>query len=311
MQKKPIQLVDRVAALPLDQVADFLEVDLRQGLSGEDVLARREVVGFNEIPMKKPPTIVRLFLQQFMSPLLLVLVVATVGALIIGEVVDGIIIAIVLVMNGVIGAYQEYRAAHVLSSLRSLTKQMVTVTRDGRGEYIEARELVPGDMVTLDSGDKVAADIRIIAAESIAVSEAVLTGESFPVEKHAQADMTQEASLFASIVYAGTFLMGGNGKGIVVATGPDTLLGGIAENIDVPETKTPLQKHIGQVTKWLVIGSIGLVVATFFLGLLLGYPVTEMLTVTISLLVSVVPEGLPVVVTLVLVFGVARMGSYN
>lgn len=289
----------------IDQVLSWLRTR-KDGLSEADVLARREVVGLNALPetLRNPWWLI--FLRQFTSPLLWVLIIADGIAFLLGEWVDAIIIAVVLLLNGIIATFQEGRAEATLQSLREIDQTIARVMRDNRLQQILAEELVPGDIILLRPGDRVPADARLVYTEGLRLTEAALTGESLPVVKKST---MQDGGPLSTLVFRGTFVVEGSAEAVVFATGGDTMIGGIAAQIADQQVEIPLQKNIRQLTNKVVLGCIAVVILVFGLGLLLGYSFSEMMLVGVSLLVSIIPEGLPVVMTLVLAVGVRRMAE--
>lgn len=284
-----------------------------RGLSEAVSLERLRVYGFNELPQGKTETWLELFLRQFDSPLLYVLMVAAAIAFLLGEHIDGGVIVGVLLLNGVVGTFQEGKAQKALQALKKYTETKTVVSRDGIPTEIWSRELVPGDIIELYPGDKVPADARLILAESMRMNEAVLTGESLPIDK--QIEKIDSSDVVTSdqrnMVFRGTFVADGVGRAVVVATGIRTMIGMISQSIVGVDTNIPLKKNIEALSRIVIIGTIGLIIALVVFGLVVGYTWTEMLLMASSLLVSVIPEGLPVVMTLVLALGVHRMAKRN
>ena len=283
-----------------------------EGLTSKEVGKRRETYGLNELPKQKTDSIFIIFLRQFSSPLLYILIIAGIIAVLLGEYIDGGVILAVLLLNGVIGAFQEGKAKAALDALRKYTKTESLVLRDGESDVVPSSSLVPGDIIILHEGDKVPADARLIEIHNLATNEAALTGESTPVGKSADpADEELSMADQKSMVFKGTTVSRGTAKAVVVATGIDTAIGKISQTLDTVDTDIPLKKNLKHISRLLIIGVIIAIVAIFGAGVLLGYPIAEMGMTSLSLLVSVVPEGLPVVMTLVLALGVRRMADQN
>ena len=301
------------ASMPEADVLTTLEVQRQQGLSEQQVAVRRDIVGENILPEAKSVSIVSLFIRQFASPLMWVLLVADIAAFAIGEVIDASIILVVLVINGVIAAVQEHRAQVTLESLRKVDEAEVFVRRGGALQKIPVRSLVPGDIVILHPGDRIPADGRVVFSEGLSVTEAALTGESVPVVKFDEHSVPDDAerSELDTMVLRETMVVSGDAEFAVTATGSDTMIGSIADKVQRPETEIPLQRRIRKLTNVVVVSSIVAIIIVFFAGLLFGNEFRHMMLVAISLLVSVIPEGLPVVMTLVLATGVQRMAAHS
>ncbi|AFM01642.1 MULTISPECIES: calcium-transporting P-type ATPase, PMR1-type [Desulfitobacterium] len=296
--------------LPWLDVVKALEVHPGKGLNLKEVNRRLGEVGRNILETKKGVHPVFLFLGQFKDFMVLVLLAATIVSALLGEIADAVTIMAILVLNAVLGFIQEFRAERSIESLKSLTAPEARVLRDGLESRIPAADLVPGDIVLLEAGDRIPADIRWIQAVNVEVEESALTGESHPVAKRV-APLTDELTPMADRVnmgYMGTSLVSGRGAGVVVATGMETEMGVIAGMIQsVEEEETPLQKRLAQLGKYLVVISIivcGIVVLT---GVLRGEGFYKMFLAGVSLAVAAIPEGLPAIVTVALAIGVQRM----
>ncbi len=250
-----------------------------------------------------------LLVRQFKSPLILILLVATGVTLLLQEYADSAVIVAVLILNAVIGFTQERRADRSVHALMSLASPEATVRRDGSRRRIDAAELVPGDVVLLEAGDRVPADLRIIEASALRADESLLTGESDPVRKSAEpVDEDELAADRSSKVHMGTNVAAGRGIGVVVTTGASTLLGAIAERMSEQERPpTPLQLRMNHFANIIAAAVIGSTVVAFTLGVSLGGEVGEMFLVAVALAVAVVPEGLPVAFTIAMALGVRRM----
>jgi len=294
------------------QVLEKLETE-STGLSSDEVKARLEIYGSNELPEEPQETWLLLFLRQFNSPLLFILMIAALLAFLLGEYIDGSVIVGVLLLNGVVGAFQEGKAKQSLRALKKYTQTQTVVLRDGVPTEVSSSGLVPGDIIELYPGDRIPADARLIESESLRVNEAALTGESLPVEK--SLDVIDIKNVVTSDqhnrVFNGTFLVDGIAKAVVTTTGIHTVMGQISQKIADIETEIPLQKNIASLSKIVMISTIVVIIATAILGLVIGHEWKDMLLMTSSLLVSVIPEGLPIVMTLVLALGVNRMAKRN
>jgi magnesium-transporting ATPase (P-type) len=298
-------------ALPAGDVLQRLAVCAEQGLTGEQIEARHRLHGANALPEAPPPPAWRLFARQFASPLIYILFAAALMAMALGHHGDaGVILAVVLA-NALIGTFQEGRAERSMAALRRLAAVQVRVLRNGRESMVEARQLVPGDIVVLAAGDAVAADARLIEESQLQAAEAALTGESVPVSKFT-VRLPEEASLAdrRNMVYSGTYVTAGRALAVVVATGPHTEVGRIAGLTQgAAEPQTPLQQRIGQFGRVLVAAAFALFVLVVLLGVWRALPLAEVLMVAISQMVSMVPEGLPVAMTIALAVGMQRMAA--
>jgi Ca2+-transporting ATPase len=281
------------------------------GLDAEDVERRRARHGPNALPEPPPRPLWRILLRQFRSPLIYILFVAAVLAVVLGHFGDaGVILAVVLV-NALIGSFQEGRAERSMAALRRLSTLRVRVLRSGSEQVVEASDLVPGDLLLLAAGDAVAADARLIEAVQLQLAEAALTGESVPVVKSLAA--VPEATGLAdrhNMVYSGTLVTAGRARALVVGTGVHTEVGriaGLTERAEEPQT--PLERRLEGFGRALVVAALVLFVVVVALGFARGLPLAEVLMVAISQMVSMVPEGLPVAMTIALAVGMQRMAS--
>ncbi|MDP4302635.1 cation-translocating P-type ATPase [Leptothrix discophora] len=288
-----------------------LDVDPAVGLSAAEVARRAQRHGPNALPETAPPSSWRRLLRQFVSPLIAILGVAALLAIALGHAADAAVIGLVVVVNALIGAWQEGRADRSMASLRQLASLRVRVWRDGAEASIPARELVPGDILLLAAGDAVGADARMIEAALLQAAEAALTGESVPVAKHTGAE--PEACGLADrhgMVHSGTHVTAGRGRAVVVAIGAETEVGQIADlTTRAIDPRTPLELRLDRFGRGLVIAALVLFALVLALGLLRGLPLDEVLMVAISQMVSMVPEGLPVAITIALAVGMQRMAA--
>ena len=280
------------------------------GLSAAEAAARLVRHGPNELQETISRPAWKMLLAQFVEPMILILVAAAGLSFLLGDLTEGIAILAIVVLFGVLGFIQEYRAEKAMAALKQMSCPTVRVRRDGSLLEIPARELVPGDVVRLEAGNVVPADLRLFEVVNLGVMEAALTGESEAVKKQAAALADEKLPLGdrKNLAYMGTIVAQGRGEGIVVETGMHTELGKIAgmiQNID--EGRTPLQRKLAQVGKHLSIAGLGAALAILAIGLLRGGKFGEMLLTAVSLLVAVVPEGLPAVITATLALGGRRM----
>ncbi len=282
------------------------------GLTRDEAAARLERYGPNALPSKPPPGLFQVFIGQFRSPLIYVLLAAAVVSVGIGEYSDAIFIAAVLLLNAVIGTVQEYSAQRSASALRQMMKTRTRVLRDGDAYEIDSATLVPGDIVLLESGERVPADLRLLTSHNLKIDESLLTGESLAVAKNADA-LLDDATVLGDRVnmgFAGSLVDRGRGRGLVVATALETELGGIAESVlGDSDVKAPLQVRMERFTHKVAIfvGVAVLVMAAILFWR--GMPAAEIFLSSVALAVSVIPEGLPVALTVALAIGMRRMAQ--
>ncbi|MFZ5808394.1 MAG: cation-translocating P-type ATPase [Chloroflexota bacterium] len=284
------------------------------GLPSEEITPRIQKYGFNELEAGHRVTIWEILLAQFKNVLILILLGATGISLFLGHSTESIVIIIIVLFAVILGFFQEYRAERAIEALKKMAAPLATVLRDGLEVRIPARELVPGDVVILRAGDRVAADMRLIESINLQVEEAALTGESLPVEKSIQPIPNPNLAVGdrKNIVYAGTIVSYGRGRGVVIATGMQTEFGKIAKLLQsVETTQTPLQQNLDKVGKTLARAALVVVAIIVTLGLIRGQNLIDMLIFGIALAVAVVPEALPAVVTISLAIGVQKMVKRN
>ena len=288
-----------------------VEADVDRGLTDAQVQRHRTKHGRNALPEPLPRPLWRGFVRQLKSPLIAILGVAALLAVALGHQADALVILAVVIVNAVIGTVQEGRAEQSMIALRRLSALRVRVRRGGQDAMLEAPDLVPGDILLLAAGDAMGADARLIEAVQFQAAEAALTGESVPVVKTA-AVLPEAAGLAdrRNMVYAGTYITAGRARAVVVATGVHTEVGRIAGlTAGAVEPKTPLEQRIDRFGRWLVGAAVGLFLLVVLLGLWRGLPLAEVLVVAISQMVSMVPEGLPVAMTMALAVGMQRMAA--
>ena len=286
------------------------------GLTSAQAAARLERDGPNELHEHPPIPLWKLWLRQFESPLVLILVAAAIVAGFLGDLIDALAIAVIVSVNAIIGFAQERRAEQAMAALRSMTAPRATVRRDGERRMIPARDVVVGDVLVLEAGDVVAADARVCQAHALAINEAVLTGESLPVDKRVrEADETEHEQALAErrgSVFMGTAVAGGSGEAEVEATGMRTQMGHIAELLSgETDDTTPLQRRLKQLGHVLLIVCVGLTACVAGLGALRGMGAEELFMSTVSMAVAVVPEGLPAIITIALALGMQRMAAHQ
>ena len=298
-------------AMTADAALQAAGGDAQRGLDAAAVRGRVARHGANALPEAPPRPAWLGFARQFKSPLIYILLVAAVLAVALGERGDAVVILAVVVANALIGAAQEGRAERSMAALRRLAALRVRVLRDGAECEIEARELVPGDVLVIAAGDAIGADARLLDAQQLHVAEAALTGESVPVAKHVQP--LPEATGLAdrhNMVYSGTHATAGRARAVVVATGAHTEIGRIAGmTAGAAEPRTPLEQRLERFGRWLAAAALALFGVVVALGLWREMPLGDVLMVAISQMVSVVPEGLPVAMTIALAVGMQRMAA--
>ena len=294
---------------PVHDVLLLLETDADRGLTAVEAARRHARYGPNVLPDDRGHGPVVRFLLQFHNPLVYVLLAAAVVTAAIGEAVDTAVIVLVVLVNAVIGYLQEAKAGQALQALARATQTVATVVRDGRSVRIDSREVVPGDLVLLEAGDKVPADLRIIRATNLRIDESALTGESVSVEK-ADLVLASDAVLGdrSNMCYSSTLVTTGAGVGVVVATGAETEIGRIHRLVgEADEVQTPLTRKLARFSRWLTGLILALAVVTIVIGMARGETIGDMVVAGVALAVAAIPEGLPAAVTITLAIGVARM----
>ena len=295
------------------EIAKLLKTDAENGLAEPEALRRQELFP-NRIVSSPPLHPAFLLLDQFTDTMVLVLLVATVISGLIGAMGDAITIMAIVVLNAVLGFIQEYRAEKSLEEIKKLASPTAVVIRSGLRKRIAAAEVVPGDLIIIEAGDKVPADLRLVYSSNLEVDESALTGESLPVSKKADQLLARETGLADQInmCFMGTAVTRGRGRALVIATGMDTVMGEIAAMMKEPgKVLTPLQNRLDQLGKVLIIVCIAVCALVAGLGILRGEGWLTMLMAGISLAVAAIPEGLPAIVTVVLGLGVQRMAKQN
>lgn len=285
----------------------------KNGLTIEQAKQRIAQFGLNEIVSEKKFSAVKLFLDQFKGMLVIALIIAGALSFIIQDYLEGIAIYAILAINAALGFLQEYKAEKSLEALKKMTALKATVIRNSKPLEIDSREIVPGDIVVLHTGDKVPADLRLIEAVNLKIDEAILTGESKPVSKTIDAvDVQSPVAERHCIAFANTTVTYGRGKGIVVDTGMKTEFGKIANYLkQIQEEPTPLKKKLEKLGHDMIKVVTGIIVLLFIIGLLEGTEAHEMFKTAISLGVAAIPEGLPAVITITLAIGVFQMAKKN
>ena len=295
--------------LPVSEVVLLLETDRHRGLGEDDAAERLSRFGPNVLPAATRAGPLRRLLSQFRHPLIYVLMAAAVVAFGLDEHIDAALILGVVLINTVVGFVQESKAEAALEGLRSMVRTRARVVRDGRRRTVPSDDLVPGDLVLLEAGDKVPADMRLVRSAELRVDESALTGESAPVAK--DEEVLPETVMVAdrrNMAYSGTLVTGGAGAGVVTATGADTELGRIHRLVGAATTlDTPLTRKLAEFSRVVMVVVLALAAAAFVTGVLRGRDTVETLTAAVALAVGVIPEGLPATVTIILAIGVVRM----
>lgn len=306
---------------PVEEVIHQLSSDSGKGLTTDQVKAALQQYGQNRLREKKKKTNLQRFADQFKDVMILILLAAAAVSFVIAviegnpkEFFEPLLILLIVFLNAIMGVLQESKAQKALDALKNLSAPHARVIRDGKEDFIDAAELVPGDIIRLESGDFVPADARLIRSVSLKSEESALTGESVPAEKNAAAVISVDAPLGDrhNMVFSGCSITYGTAVAIVTGTGMDTEMGKIADLLEGEEnTQTPLQKKLAQLGKYLGIMALAACGIIFAVGLINGIPALEIFMTAVSLAVSAIPEGLPAIVTIVLSIGVQRMVSKN
>ncbi len=284
-----------------------------RGLSRIEAKKRLNEYGPNALPEQKTDSVVKIFFRQFESPLIYLLLAVALAVFFVGEKSDAVIILVVLIFNSLMGSIQEGRANRTLSALKKITQTQAIVLRDGEEIFVPDFEVVPGDIIILREGEKIPADSRVIQSSSLRVDESILTGESALVHK-TPANLKDETLQIAdqkNMVFKGTHVMAGSGLAVVIATAINTEVGKISSRIIQIDTEIPLKKEIRDLSRTIIYAAGIMASVLFILGVAKNKSPAEMFATVVSLTVSVIPEGLPVVMTLVLATGVWKMSKRN
>ncbi|MBR9692160.1 calcium-translocating P-type ATPase, SERCA-type [Candidatus Woesearchaeota archaeon] len=284
-----------------------------KGLSQEEANLRLSKYGPNEIKEEKKHSPIKIFLSQFKSFIVGVLIIAVVISLVIDEYLNAIVIGAILILNAVMGFVQEYKAEKAIEALKKMASLKAVVIRDGKEKKIDAKELIPGDVILLETGEKIPADARLIEVVNLQTQEAALTGESLPVKKE-EAALSEDISVADRInmIFSGTIITKGRGKAVVTSTGMNSEIGKIAKMIQTAEAElTPLQKKLKILGEYMGAAAILISILVFLTGLVLGFKLSHIFMISLSLAVAAIPEGLPAVVTMALSLGTSRMVKRN
>jgi Ca2+-transporting ATPase len=294
-----------------EDVARLVNTDLKKGLSIIEVNRRQKHFGPNQITIHKKHGPIFKFFLQFHQPLIYTLLAATIVTLFLQEWVDAIVIFGVIIVNAIIGFLQEFKAEKAIESLQEMITTNTSVIRDNKKIEVPSHELVPGDIVVLNAGDKVPADMRLFSIQDLQIDESALTGESLPIrKKEHQIDQNTVLADRINMGYSGTLVRTGEAKGVVVATADETETGKISHLIsEATELSTPLTKKIAYFSKLLLYVIVALALVTFIVGIFRGNSIFEMFMAAVALAVGAIPEGLPAAVTITLALGVKRMAA--
>ncbi len=309
-----MQLFEKIHTVPTEEVLHQLKTSVSDGLSATEAQARLNEYGPNELEEKAKKPAWKMLLGQFTETMVVILIIAAIISAFLGKEIETIAIAAIVILFAILGFVQEYRAEKAMAALKQLAVPFVRVIRDGVRKEISARLLVPGDVILLEAGNIVPADVRFVDTANMKIQEAALTGEADPVDKRTQAIGKADIPLGDrwNMAYMGTTITMGRGKAVVVRTGMHTEIGKIANLIqDVQKGKTPLQNKLDQLGKWLALAGGIAAVLILVVGILQGESLSDMFLVGISVAVAVIPEGLPAVVTITLALGAQKMLRQN
>lgn len=297
---------------PLKEVLTNLKTS-KQGLTTAEAKHRLDIYGSNVLVTQKGDGAFKIFLNQFTSPIVWILIGAVIVSALLGEFVDAGVILVILILNAILGFYQEFRAEKAIEALKNMAAPHANVLRDGEIVSIAASKVVPGDILILQEGDKVVADARLIESTELRAQESSLTGESTSVSKKV-CDLGAKLTLGDQVntIFSGTLITKGHARAVIYGTGMKTEMGKIAHMLSSTETSdTPLQKQLASFSKWLGIATLAVCFIVFLSGVLQGHEILETLLIAVALAVAAIPEGLPAVVTVSLALGVKRMIKKN
>ena len=317
-EKESSRIIDKQSlswhGMDVAHALNELDVDPMNGLNDEEILHRQKQYGLNELAEQPAKNPLLILWEQLTDPLVLLLIAAAVVSAFLGKIIELIAIIAIVVLNATLGVLQEYRAEKAMAALKKMSAPLVRVRRNRQVMDVKPEELVPGDIILMEAGTIVPADVRLIEAANLRIQEASLTGESEPVSKSVDAIADNNATLGDrhNMAYLGTSVTYGRGTAVVVTTGMNTELGRIAELIQSVETeKTPLQRRIAELGKALITIAVVVMMISFGVGLLTGAALQEVLLNAVAIAVAVVPEGLPAVITVALALGGQRMFKRN
>ncbi|MCB0673353.1 MAG: cation-transporting P-type ATPase, partial [Saprospiraceae bacterium] len=299
------------ASMSVEEAVMRLETDVIKGLSEAEVRKRRRHYGYNILKKEDSKSAFAILIEQFLSPIVWILIVAAAASFAFSEWAEGIAIAALIVINSAIGFFMEWQAVRSMDALRKLSRSSASVLRDGLFRTIDSRELVPGDVLYLEAGDIVTADARIVQVARLQIDEAMLTGESFPVYKSCESGKEYlKPEDQKNIAFAGTTVVRGHGKAVVFATGNRTVLGSITHLAQVtPKGITPLEKRLNNLTRQLIWITLCIAALVIVVGMIRGNEWITMLETGIALAIAAIPEGLPVIATITLARGMMLMAQ--
>ncbi|MEP7376833.1 MAG: HAD-IC family P-type ATPase [Chitinophagaceae bacterium] len=296
-----------------EQVVEELDVNPESGLSESEAETRLAKFGANQLRAQKRRSILQMFLRQLRDALIYVLFGAVLITFFMGEYIDAVIILLVILINGILGVIQQVKAGNAIEALRNLSAPKSFVKRNGIVKEIDSQYLVPGDIVVLDAGRFVAADLRLVESANLQIEESALTGESVPSEKNAEVVLAHEETALGDMTnsaFMSTLVTSGSGVGVVVETGMNTEVGKIAGIIELEkESQTPLEKRLAELGKTLGKIAVGICVVMFVLAWFQGRNIVDMFLTSVSLAVASIPEGLAAIVAVVLSIGVTKMAK--
>ena len=302
---------DRYYAMAIEEIFHRFQTS-QEGLSKREVLKRQEKYGKNELPKKEKPSILKIMYEELLDPIVLLLLVAVVASLFIGEIVDAIVIILIVLIDLIIGTYEENKANSTMEALEKLIAEKTKVNRENEENIIDSREITVGDYIFLESGDKIPADLRIIDSHNFTVDESILTGESLPVEKNKKALPNKECAITSqsNILFAGTTVATGRAEAVVIRIGTETEVGKIATTMhNTKDEKSPLTIRIDRFSKQISLAIIAFGIILAGLLFIKGVEAPEVLVSVIALAVSAMPEGLPLAMTMALTIASNKMAK--
>jgi len=304
-------LLKNIYRYPLKELEKLLKTNFNDGLHEHYAEKRLKKFGSNLLPKRGRPSIFWIFFKQFHDPLIYILIAAALIKFAFSDYVDVSIICVVLLVNTFVGTFQEWRSGSILESLQDFVISEVTVIRDGEREIISEVELVPGDIIILEEGSRIPADCRIVQSNELKVDESIITGESKAVKKNKNIINKKNVKEHSqtNMLFAGAYIVSGNAIALVVATAKNTVIGKLDKVVEEIATEIPLKADFLKLSKYIILITVVMIIVIFGIGYLRGNKVEDIFFILISLLVSVVPEGLPIVVTAVLSVGVYRMAK--
>ncbi|MFR2831463.1 MAG: cation-translocating P-type ATPase, partial [Finegoldia magna] len=298
-----------------ESVIKSLDTDQNNGLSDSKVTSLLEKYGKNVLKEKKKKSMAAKLKDQFLDPMIIILLLASILSMAIGEVTDSIIIIAIVIVNAVLSIYQEGKAEQAIEALQKMASPKAKVIRNGKIMEVDSQNLVPGDIVELETGDIIPADLKLLESTNLKIDESSLTGESVAVEKNAKDEITTDAGIGdrTNMAYSSSIVSYGRAKGVVVETAQNTEIGKIATSLSqVEDEETPLQRKLAQLSKQLGIVTVVVCAIVFAVGYFLyDFDALNMLMTAVSLAVAAIPEGLPAIVTIVLSLGMGRMAEKN